>query len=442
MSFLKLPASNDVALQIDEQQLSFHELQQQLNDRMQQLKKLPDAILILEAKTDFTFIIHFLAALSIGQPMALIPSNCAAKERETRLSVLGNTLRIDDQGQLIEHQEHSTRKHHPQLALILFTSGSTGEVKAVQLSAQNIQANCQAVIAALEFAEIRDQLLFLPLSYSFGLLGQLLPGLMMGIRTQLLTEFTQIKELLEQEQIPDMWSGVPSHWVAISRMVALYPQSASRIKKIISAGASLPIALRQELIRVFPNAVVYNNYGLTEASPRVLTYSSKDPLFLEDYAGYPVGDWQIQLSEHNELLIRGSQMMLGYLNDHDPKHWLATGDRASVNPTGLVAIQGRLDNVVNIGGEKVNLNEMEQKLGHIAGINNLVVLACADELYGSSLLVCVEQKNQTLSEPQLLELMQQQLLPKKYPIKLRWVDALPCNQHGKFNRKQLAALLT
>ncbi|PWY55228.1 long-chain fatty acid--CoA ligase [Legionella qingyii] len=440
MQFLSQESPNRIALSFEDQKFSFAELETAIQKMSPQLKKLPPGILVLHAIPQSSFVIQLLAALNIGKPVALFAPQELGQEKR---HLLGTNMTVCEQGKLIDIQENNHIKHHPELALVLFTSGSTGQMKAVQLSLKNITANCKAVINALEFSRIDDQLLFLPLSYSFGLLGQLLPGLIAGIKTQLITQFTDIKTLLETHAVPQMWSGVPSHWVAIHKMASLFPESAAKIKAIVSAGAPLSITLRHRLIQTFPNAIIYNNYGLTEAAPRVLTYSNKDPLFLEDFAGYPVGDWQIRLSEENELLIKGSQLMLGYLGEEKQTRmhngWFFTGDLAEKLPSGLVAIKGRLDHIVNIGGEKVNLIDIEHKICQIEGIKEVIVIPLDDELYGVRLLACLEQDNfsATTTEHMLSEQLKQHFLPKKLPITVHLLKKLPRNQHGKLDRKAL-----
>jgi long-chain acyl-CoA synthetase len=443
MHFLSNKFPEKVAIKEAERSLTFSQLQDEIQAHARQLKKLPDGILILNAAPNIQFVIQLMAALQINKPVALFSSLLTEQEWRSRVNLLDTAITVDENGNLLELYQHNTCPHHPQLALILFTSGTTGQVKAVQLSNTNIESNCLAVINALHFSRIQDQLLFLPLSYSFGLLGQLLPGLMTGLSTQLITQFTDIKTVLETGSVPQMWSGVPSHWVAISKMAELYPESAAKITAIVSAGAPLSTSLRAELTLRFQQAIIYNNYGLTEASPRVLTYSSEDTLFSENYAGYPVGDWQLRLSEDQELLIQGSQVMLGYLGDeHNEKihdGWLHTGDIAEILPSGLVAIKGRRDNQVNIGGEKVNLTEIEQKLCQIEGIKEVIVVPVTDELYGVRLIACFERSSNAsqLTEQQLTEKIQLHLLPRKLPINARFLDHLPRNQHGKLDRKLL-----
>ncbi|KTC90744.1 class I adenylate-forming enzyme family protein [Fluoribacter dumoffii] len=439
MHFLNSDSPNKIALDFTGQPLSFAELETAIHKMSLQFKKLPSGILLLQAAPKPLFVIQLLAALNTGKPIALYGEELTGDKR----TLLGTSITVNELGELSDIQENALITPHPELALVLFTSGSTGQMKAVQLSLKNIIANCRAVIDSLKFREVEDQLLFLPLSYSFGLLGQLLPGLITGIKTQLISQFTDLKALLESGEVPQMWSGVPSHWVAVTKMAALFPESAGKIKAVVSAGAPLSISLRNHLMHTFPRATVYNNYGLTEASPRVLTYSSKDPLFLEDYAGYPVGDWQIRLSDAQELLIQGSQLMLGYLGEEKPTRiqdgWFFTGDLAEELPSGLIAIKGRLDEIVNIGGEKVNLIEIEHKICQIKGIREVIVLPLADELYGFRLLACLERSNfsANITEHMLSEQLKNHFLPKKLPISVRFLEKLPRNPHGKLDRKKL-----
>ncbi|KTD74621.1 class I adenylate-forming enzyme family protein [Legionella waltersii] len=432
-----------VALQTNEECVHYALLQERVNALTEKIKPLSNSTLVLTANPSIEFVTQCLACLKTGRPVAIFPPSLIEDERDTHLAMLGNAMIIREGGEIWEVKQKVNKSLHPDAALLLLTSGSQGQPKVVQLSLQNILANCDAVIQSLQLNHVKDQVLFLPLSYSFGLLGQLLPGLMSGISTRLISQFMEVKNLLETEKVPEMWSGVPSHWVAISKMGALYKIGAEKIQAIVSAGAPLSVQLRAELLGRFPNAIVYNNYGLTEASPRVLSYSSQDPRFLENYAGYPVGDWEIKLSKQHELLVRGSQVMLGYLgeeiNTKVQDGWLSTGDVADILPNGLVAIKGRLDNVVNIGGEKMTTTDIEQAICQIESIKEAVVLPIDDDIYGTRLILYIEKS--TLSNfrdsQHLTETVMRQLLPKKPPLTFRFLDSFPRNRNGKLNRNDL-----
>ena len=222
----------------------------------------------------------------------------------------------------------------------------------------------------------------------------------------------------------------------------LFPLAAQYITHVISAGAPLTIELRTQLLKNFPNAVVYNNYGLTEASPRVLSFSSRDPLFVSNHVGYPIGDWEIKLTAQQELCIRGNQVMLGYGGDEQSplEHgWLHTGDIAEVTETGLVSILGRLDNSVKVGGEKVNLDELERCINCIPGLGKAAVIALPDPIYGMRLLLFFEKN--TMVQPLNLEQIHKKLAEKaifpKSAMVIQILETFPLNKNGKLDRASL-----
>ena len=124
------------------------------------------------------------------------------------------------------------------------------------------------------------QTLVLPLSYSFGLLGQLLPALAAGLPTALLGNLVELKALLDEGQLVGMLSGVPSHHETLLRLLGDGPLRTQGVTQVVSAGAALSLPLRQRLLRAFPSSRIYTNYGQTELSPRVLCLRSDHPAFL------------------------------------------------------------------------------------------------------------------------------------------------------------------
>lgn len=438
LHFLASDDPNKIALRYQGGTLTYGALSADVKVMAKQLSNIPSGILALTATPHSAFIVQLLAAFHNAQPVAIFAPHCPEAEKQSLCERLGRVSFINESGELILTQNNATTKHHPQTALILFTSGSTGLAKAVQLSEVNIKANCQAVIRALDFRKARDQLLFLPLSYSFGLLGQLLPGLAVGLTTELITNFTDIKSIFESGRVPQMWSGVPSHWFAINKMAVGFEEAASKITHVIAAGAPLNTVTRAHLAHTFPNARLFNNYGLTEASPRVLVLSSDDPNFLSEAVGYPIGDWQIKLNDEGELLIRGTQVMLGYLGEGENNKiqdgWLSTGDIAELSPNNLVTIKGRMDHIVNIAGEKVNLIEIEQAITKAPHVTNAAVIPVDDPLYGIRLVAFV------VSDKLSIENLRQSFHTRKLPILIHLLPILPTSKQGKLDRIALKSM--
>jgi long-chain acyl-CoA synthetase len=434
--------SQQTALIIDEAAISFSQLHDFVSKQKKIFKPLEKKLAVITASPCLHFISLMLGALAENIPVAILPENLTASDKKQYLDCLGSYVEFDFQGNKIDEKHANDKLPHPKVALVLFTSGSTGKVKAVQLSQENILANCFAIINAMKFDRIKSQLLFLPLSYSFGLLGQLLPGLICGLSTTIISSFTDVLTIFERGNIPEMWSGVPSHWQAIGQIAQHFNEHADHIKTIVSAGAVLALPLRESMRKLFPKAIIYNNYGLTEASPRVLIYSSEDPLFLANYVGYPIGDWQVKINSKGVLYIKGKQVMLGYLGDdntHDIDGWLPTGDRAEILPSGLVAISGRADEMIKMAGEKVSIAVLENKLRLLPQIDDVVIIPQKDALYGIVLKAFVElnKEQRKHSGHKLQTLARALFLPKRYPLNIEVKKTLPRCGNGKINRKLL-----
>ncbi len=414
--------------------ISFDELERRVNAEAARLTAdRPEEPWILIWDRSFDFVIRFLAALRSKVVVAIFAPEWTAVESEKRRTLL----------------ERHRDGLDPQTAVILFTSGSSGEAKAVQLSSSGIDANIDAVLRCLEFSRAEEQTLFLPLSYSFGLLGQLLPALRSGMTTHFLPDFLGVKSLLESspERVRGMWSGVASHWSAVLRLardLGPFPQ----VTHVISAGARLDPMTKSGLRGLFPNAILYNNYGQTEASPRILSISSADPRFFEDTTGYAVDRIEVRLSAEGELEARGPQVMRGYLGDPQGTTekigdgWLKTGDLAMIDASGLVSIRGRTDDLVKIGGERVSPHELEAAVQATGWAAEVCVVPIADELYGSRFVLFLgEVASDAPKDALLVKSLRESLAPAKLPSKVVRLDRLPRTTNGKFDRQKMQSSL-
>lgn len=404
----------------DGQRMTFEELSREVLRRTSGATEA--GIVALEAAPTPGFLASFLGALETGRPVALFCPHWTDEEKRARHEILRAGA-------------------HPEAAVILFTSGSTGRPKAVQLSRRNIEANTRAVLASLDFEKAPAQHLFLPLYYSYGLMGHVLPALAAGVRTFLYRDFRSAALAFRQGGCAGMWSGVPSNWEALLKLA---PDESERRKvtHVVSAGAPFPVPLRERLRDAFPEAVLFNNYGLTEASPRMLSYSSAHPDFFDEYAGFAVGDFEIKTLGDGELAGRGSQVMLGYLGDEAgtaeriQEGWLRTGDTARIRADGLVSIEGRKDDLVNIGGERTSPQEIERALRALAGIEEALVQFDEDPLYGLvPVAVLTFREGSALSRKQVLEGLRPLLSANKTPREFFAVKEFPRLPNGKFDRQ-------
>lgn len=437
------------ALILGGESVAFAQLRTAIEARKPTLAAAADGgIFVLSAERRLTFVVDFLALLELGLPQAIMSPEWTAAEAALRSATLGRCQRIDADGNMVTIDSCAAR-HHPETAVVLFTSGSTGNPRAVQLSRGNVEANVRAVIASLDFATVPQQLLFLPLSYSFGLLGQLLPALALGIPTRLLQSLVELKFLFDAGDAAGMISGVPSHYETLLRLLGDENAAYPAISHIVSAGAALHVPTRQRLQRLFPAATIYTNYGQTEAAPRILCLKSDNPHFLSGATGYPVGNLRARCSEEGELQVSGDQIMLGYLGEVAASAakvrdgWLQTGDLASIADDGLVTIRGRLDDLFKVGGERIGPQEIEQALLALPGVAEAAVFIEDEALYGGSIGACLQAGagGFALSKRDIVRELGKTLSKHKIPARYFLLPTLPKSENGKILRRRLPEAL-
>jgi long-chain acyl-CoA synthetase len=331
-----------------------------------------------------------------------------------------------------------------QLATIIYTSGTTGKPKGVMLSHLNILSNAHACLDT--FAERHDDLLlsFLPLSHAFertlgyylsvmtgatvafarsiALMGEDLqtikPTLLISVPRIYERIYAAIRAKLEEgsplrkklfyfavdvgwarflhQQGRGAWQLSFVLWPLLNKLVArkVMDRLGGRLRTTISGGA----ALSPEVSRVFVGLglPVVQGYGLSETSP-VISGNHPENNYPET-VGQPIRDVQVKLGEHNALLVKGPNVMLGYWNNGaatramiDADGWLNTGDIASISPTGHITITGRVKEIIVMSnGEKLPPGDIENAITRDALFEQVMVLG-----EGRSFMVALAVVNQT-----------------------------------------------
>lgn len=343
----------------------------------------------IQPKIDF--IINFIALFELELAQCPVSSS-QYRTIASYLAPFTPTCRVDQLETIPQlPSEPTAHQRHPECVLVMMTSGSSGSPKAVQLSANNILHNLESVIESLHFEQVEKQVLFLPFNYAYGLLGQLLPGLYLGKENYLFDSLLEARASLPELSGKIMISGVPSHLKVLAQFIP--KQQAAKVSHVVSAGDHLAQDLRESLKKKFNKAVLFNNYGLTEISPRALSLNSIDPEFFTSATGRPVRHVDVRLSDTGEVLLGGPQVMLGYLGENSAstytEGWLHTGDLGQLDD-GLVTILGRADDVVKIGGAKVSLKAITNVIKTHPKITEAFCWTQGDELYGKKVHMAIE----------------------------------------------------
>lgn len=342
-------------------------------------------------------------------------------------------------------------------ALVMFTSGTSGFPKGVITSNANLLASCRAMADYLEYARFPSAAVALPLHYSYALLSQVLCQLLVGGRVHLFTDLRnplKFARAVEELQL-QTFCGVPSTFQSLMRFHALRPIVMPSVRVLCSAGAAMDLAAYGTVKEIFPNATFFNNYGMTEASPRIAFCRDDDPRFGEATCGRPMAGVDVRIVDpltHEEvadgvrgvLVVRGPNVTSGYLNDPEQTGraftrdgFLISGDVA-YRDRGYLFICGRLDDMFNCGGEKVVPLEIERVLNRVPGVEMSAVAGVPDEQRGMVPAAFVKLAAADLTRAALVRELARELPMSKIPQRFLEVRAFPMTSNGKVQRRRLS----
>lgn len=278
---------------------------------------------------------------------------------------------------------------HDSLALLLATSGSTGNPKLVRLSRKNVEANAESIRKYLELDEGERPVTTLPMQYTYGLSiinSHLLAGacILMTRESYVQSGFWKFLE----EKCATSFGGVPYTYEILKRM-KIFTRPIPSLRSITQAGGKLSVALQKEVAAWArgQNIRFFVMYGQTEATARMSYLPPENCLKKLGSIGIPIPGGKFSLMEENgeticcpgvpgELVYTGENVSLGYAENRDDLCLgdenggiLYTGDIARVDADGYYYIVGRKKRFIKIFGVRVGLDECEQILrGHYEGV--------------------------------------------------------------------------
>ncbi len=375
------PADPQAVALIDEQGQAYSYAA--LNQKVAQAKaRLPRerSLLALGMDNTLSCVCWYLAALQAGHPLMLLDSALDADLAEAMLGTYQPHRLL--RGDVIEVRHDNPLTLHPQLALLLSTSGSTGSPKLVRLSRQNLQSNAAAIATYLALSPAETAITTMPLHYSYGL-SVLNSHLLCGGRLVLTSQGLLSREfwqLVREHQVSSL-AGVPYIWQMLRKM--RYERfDTSSVRYLTQAGGRLD---NDSLLYFQQQAAAKNQqfivmYGQTEATARI---AYLPPELLSEKTGsigraIPGGKLWLRQSDgqltdaagiEGELVYQGPNVMLGYaetlaelaLGD-SCQGTLATGDIGYCDADGCFFITGRAKRFIKMFGLRISLDAVDEVL--------------------------------------------------------------------------------
>jgi long-chain acyl-CoA synthetase len=328
-------------------------------------------------------------------------------------------------------------------ALILLTSGSTGEPKGVVLTHGSGWSNLRATVAAFRSdtdpsaradGDSPPNLVANPFSHTGGVV-RLLLALYVGRRLVVLRKFDAVKtkKLIDAHGINQlMLLDLPSG------------DDLGPVRYVSSGTAPLPPRLREEFEARF-GVPVLQAYGQTEAFGGIAVESVKDVLSgrrRPNSVGRPLPGVEVAIGDSGEICVRTASSMSGYAGSSTPgpvdaDGWLHTGDVGHLDDDGYLYVTGRLKSTIICGGFNIVPEELEATLVADSSVRAAVVVPLPDDRLGEIPVALVEARD---TSDRILSRCRDKLVGYKRPRRLFVVDALPLLASGKVDRKEAGRL--
>jgi acyl-coenzyme A synthetase/AMP-(fatty) acid ligase len=260
-------------------------------------------------------------------------------------------------------------------SLVLATSGSTGAPKYACFDVDAVARSARRIAAYLALSPADVVAIAQPLEHGYGLVGQLFAALGAGARVV----WARRAFAEEQAQVVDIAGATVISSIAftLARLVNVGLRG-ERLRVVASAGGPLPAATATRLLDAFPRATVWNQYGCTEAGPRLTACASTDDAFERGSVGCAIEGVTLEILDGGEIAFTSDAQMKGYLGDdtataaaraffpgHSPARptsgW-KTGDTGRIDASGAVFVTGRVDDVVKHRGAKVSLAQVARAI--------------------------------------------------------------------------------
>ncbi len=341
------------------------------------------------------------------------------------------------------------------LALILYTSGTTGSPKGVMLSHANLAANVASILDYLQLNDADSIVSVLPFYYSYGA-SVLHTHLAVGARVCLEANvvFPQVLvERLARERATG-FSGVPSTYALLLDRVSLAAHDLGALRYLTQAGGAMPAATVARLRLALPHARLFVMYGQTEATAR-LTWLPPELLETKlGSVGRPIAGVRVAIrredgsaaatDEVGEVWAHGENVMHGYWRNQEATDavlhdgWLKTGDLGRMDADGVLWLVGRRSDMIKTGAHRVHPIDVEEAIAELVGVVEVAVVGIDDAVLGQVIRACIVRRG-NLDENTVRAHCRARLAAYKIPKQVVFVEALPKTASGKIKRAEVAA---
>jgi len=457
-----------IAIIDNNSKLTYSELHEEVNNFSSFLNKFPkNSVVSLLFANTHEFVISYLGTINSGCIAHLIPIGISQKNLMDQISSAKPKLVLSSENYFskiaeiesenieklrfseVKKTSYQDRKPQPSdYAYLIYTSGTTSSPKGVPVTHSNCVFTTANIVRTLQYSQDDIDVLPLSLSHSFGL-GCLHTSFYVG-GTLIIHKTIEIPQILDsiKNYNASTLAAIPS---TLSKIVSNgfddSSNTLSNLRLIITNSTFLPPETTKKLKKILKNGKVATYYGLTEASRSTFMIFDGDNNI--ESVGKSSDGISLKLISNNdestigEVWIKGHNVIGNYWSDEHTKEnlidgWLKTGDLGRIDGDGYLYILGRVDDLINISGEKVYPQEIERVVKVLTGIDDVVASPMKHDVFGEVVKLFVKKSAESdISKTDILTHCIKNLERFKVPAKIEFVEDFPRTDYGKIKRFML-----
>ena len=416
----------DIAIVCGEKSLSYSELYRSVCEKSSEMVEQKGRFVPIEANTSIDFLITYFAVHLVGG-IAVPLDKSVIGNIQYRFSCdtfLSDICRMD-------------------IADVLYTTGTTGKSKGVMVSHDTIMADAENLVEAQHFTHDLTYVITGPLNH-IGSLSKVYPIIYVGGTICLVDGMKNINAFfgaIDKASTKVATFLVPS---SIRMLLALsgdkLSQYANKIDFIETGAAPMPFADMQTLCRLLPDSRLYNTYASTETGI-ISTFDYNDGECLPGCLGLPMKYSSFFITDEGMVACKGRTLMAGYWDDVEgavlqtkQSDAFVTSDIGEIDQYGRLLLKGRNDDVLNIGGFKVNPVEVEDAAMAFPGVKDCICISAPHPIVGQVLKLLVVPQDD-YDRKRLAGFLKTKLEIYKVPSMYGEVESIHRTYNGKLDRK-------
>ena len=465
--------SKKTAVISNEEEYSYKEIDDLSSSVSTNILQYPrNSVVSLMLENSLEFIVSYLGILKVGKIAHIIPPNISKENLTEQIKSANTTCLISSKGyasklnselinfDVLEANEilskHKVKaidnySNPDDFAYLIYTSGTTSKPKGIGITHKKSLFTTNNIVNILGYKNSDIEVLPLSLSHSFGL-GCLHTALFVGSTIILHKNAIDVENVLNSITCyhATTLAAVPA---TLTKMVENFNNqtklTCENLRLIITNSTAIPELTVKKLKNIIKTGKLATYYGLTEAS-RSTFMVFNDITGKEASVGKPAQNVKIKIvnemddpKKNGEIFIKGENVIEKYWKNEEMDHniqngWIKTSDMGHFDEDGYLYLTGRVDDMINVGGEKVFPNQIESVVKRLDGIDEAVVIGISHDTFGEVAKLFVKKSQDSkIKESDIIEHCIKNLERYKVPTSIRFIEDFPQTEYGKIKRYAL-----